>query len=212
MSGADSDLEEAFEQHWSSVCRTLYTLVGDWAEAEDLALETFWRLYKRPPRDLRNVGGWLYRVATNLGLNALRARKRRQRHEEEAGALRLQRRDVLSPSEDIANARLEFRNGCVANITASRVAPNNLRKIRVFKDDVYVSLDYRKQLGRVYRKQDEKIIKSRVPTMKGEPIVLEIQHFLSCVSNRTKPLVSAEQGTQALEAAVRILDQIRRRK
>jgi len=101
VSGAYSELEEAFEEHWSSVCRTLYTLVGDWTEAEDLALETFWRLYKRPPRDLRNVGGWLYRVATNLGLNALRARKRRQRHEEEAGALRLQRRDVLSPSEEV---------------------------------------------------------------------------------------------------------------
>ena len=101
VSGAYSELEEAFEEHWSSVCRTLYTLVGDWTEAEDLALETFWRLYKRPPRDLRNVGGWLYRVATNLGLNALRARKRRQRHEEAAGALRLQRRDVLSPSEEV---------------------------------------------------------------------------------------------------------------
>jgi RNA polymerase sigma-70 factor (ECF subfamily) len=100
-SSADLELEAAFEEHWPAVCRTLYTLVGDWSEAEDLALEAFWRLYKRPPRDLRNVGGWLYRVATNLGLNALRARKRRQRHEEEAGALRLQRRDVLSPSEEV---------------------------------------------------------------------------------------------------------------
>jgi RNA polymerase sigma-70 factor (ECF subfamily) len=101
VSRADSDLEEAFQEHWSSVCRTLYTLVGDWTEAEDLALEAFWRLYNRPPRDLRNVGGWLYRVATNLGLNALRARRRRQRHEEEAGALRLQRREVPSPSEEV---------------------------------------------------------------------------------------------------------------
>lgn len=61
-------------------------LVGDQVEAEDLALEAFWRLYRYFPRagsDF-NLGGWLYRVATNLGLNALRARKRRQRHERQA--------------------------------------------------------------------------------------------------------------------------------
>jgi RNA polymerase sigma-70 factor (ECF subfamily) len=96
---ADEDLEAAFEEHWSSVCATLHRLVGDWDEAQDLALEAFWRLYTRPPRDLSRVGGWLHRVATNLGLNAIRARRRRQRYEEEASALRFQRLGSLSPAE-----------------------------------------------------------------------------------------------------------------
>jgi RNA polymerase sigma-70 factor (ECF subfamily) len=98
---ANEALEAAFEAHWSSVCTTLYTLVGDWGEAQDLALEAFWRLHRRPPRNLTNVGGWLYRVATNLGLNALRTRRRRQRYEDEAAALRLQRRDPLSPADEV---------------------------------------------------------------------------------------------------------------
>jgi RNA polymerase sigma-70 factor (ECF subfamily) len=100
-SEADGMLEAAFEEHWSSVCKTLYTLVGDWGEAQDLALEAFWRLYTARPQDLTNPGGWLYRVATNLGLNAIRARRRRQRYEEEAGALRLQRVDILNPAQEV---------------------------------------------------------------------------------------------------------------
>jgi RNA polymerase sigma-70 factor (ECF subfamily) len=100
-SEADGMLEAAFEEHWSSVCKTLYALVGDWGEAQDLALEAFWRLYSGPPRDPTNLGGWLYRVATNLGLNAIRARRRRQRYEEEAGALQLQRTDPLIPAREV---------------------------------------------------------------------------------------------------------------
>jgi len=96
---ADGVLEAAFEEYWSSVVTTLHRLLGDWDEAQDLALEAFWRLYTRPPRDLTHVGGWLHRVATNLGLNAIRARRRRQRYEEEAGALQLQRVGSLSPAE-----------------------------------------------------------------------------------------------------------------
>jgi RNA polymerase sigma-70 factor (ECF subfamily) len=83
------------------VCKTVQRLVGDWGEAEDLALEAFWRLYTHPPRELANVGGWLHRVATNLGLNAIRARRRRQRYEEEAGALRMQRADPLGPADAV---------------------------------------------------------------------------------------------------------------
>jgi RNA polymerase sigma-70 factor (ECF subfamily) len=98
---AEEVLEAAFEAHWSSVCKTVQRLVGDWGEAEDLALEAFWRLYTHPPRELANVGGWLHRVATNLGLNAIRARRRRQRYEEEAGALRMQRADPLGPADAV---------------------------------------------------------------------------------------------------------------
>lgn len=82
-----TDFEAIFLEHWPRVYGVLLRLVGDHAEAEDLALETFWRLYDRPPQDESNlnVGGWLYRVATNLGLNAIRAWKRREQYEMEAG-------------------------------------------------------------------------------------------------------------------------------
>ncbi len=78
-----AQFDAAFLAHWQPIYRALLRLVGDHAEAEDLALETFWRLYQQPPADQREprLGGWLYRVATNLGLNALRSRKRRAQHE-----------------------------------------------------------------------------------------------------------------------------------
>jgi RNA polymerase sigma-70 factor (ECF subfamily) len=79
-----AELDELFQQHWERLCGALYRLVGDPAEAEDLALETFVRLYRRPPARREQMGGWLYRVATNLGYNALRARKRRQTYESRA--------------------------------------------------------------------------------------------------------------------------------
>jgi RNA polymerase sigma-70 factor (ECF subfamily) len=96
----DPALEEALEAHWSPVCKTLYYLVGDWDEAQDLALETFWRLCTSPPRDLTNLGGWLHRVATNLGRNAIRAHRRRQRYEQAAGALKLQRAVPIDPADE----------------------------------------------------------------------------------------------------------------
>jgi len=81
------DLEALFQQHWEGLCRAVYRLVGDRLEAEDLVLEAFVQLYRRPPAQADNLAGWLYRVAVNLGLNTLRARKRRLRYEEQAGAL-----------------------------------------------------------------------------------------------------------------------------
>ncbi|MDP8217912.1 MAG: Gfo/Idh/MocA family oxidoreductase [Candidatus Theseobacter exili] len=119
--------------------------------------------------------------------------------------------NVLSKTEDIANARLEFANGCVANITASRVSPENMRKIRVFKDDVYISLDYMKRHGLIYWKEDEKILHKEIPSAPGEPIVLEIQHFIECVVNEKEPLVTATHGTRALEVAMQIIEQSRNR-
>jgi RNA polymerase sigma-70 factor (ECF subfamily) len=78
--------DAVFLAHWQKVYRIALRLVGDDAEAQDLALETFWRLYQKPS-SVRNENllGWLYRVVTNLGLNALRARKRRATHEWSAG-------------------------------------------------------------------------------------------------------------------------------
>jgi RNA polymerase sigma-70 factor (ECF subfamily) len=95
-----SAFEDLFDQHWNRVWGVLFRLTGDQDEAEDLALEAFWRLYRRPPQDL-NLAGWLYRVATHLGLNALRSRKRRRRYEEEAGYLEANPRDRFDPAAEV---------------------------------------------------------------------------------------------------------------
>lgn len=93
--------EVTFLEHWPHVYAFLLRLVGDHAEAEDLALETFMRLYQRPPAgdSPLNIGGWLHRVATNLGLNAIRSLKRRQRYELENGKGVLQEYPANNPAE-----------------------------------------------------------------------------------------------------------------
>lgn len=78
-------LEALFHENWERVCRLLYRLTGDWDEAQDLALETFFQFHRNPPGNDTNLAGWLYRVAWRLGLNALRAQKRRQTYEQAAG-------------------------------------------------------------------------------------------------------------------------------
>ena len=79
--------EELFLEHWSPIHRLLWRITGDPAEAEDLAMETFIRFYRQPPKkgEGYNPGGWLYRVATNLALNSIRSHKRRQQYEMSAG-------------------------------------------------------------------------------------------------------------------------------
>ena len=144
---------------------------------------------------------------------------------------------VLSASEDIANARLKFENGCVANLTVSRVSPERMRKIRVFsggETTSYVSLDYQKQEGYIYRIAAEgeeesslwqkflhakdsaivsefggkKVVREPVPIAKDEPLKLELKHFVECVRERQTPKVSGEAGRQALEVALEITRQI----
>jgi RNA polymerase sigma-70 factor (ECF subfamily) len=102
--------EAAFQLHWPRVLNVLARLVGERAEAEDLALETFYKLHATPPAVVgeESLRGWLYRVATNLGLNALRARRRRQSYEEQAGRLDLQEYAPDNPSEEVER-RLERR-------------------------------------------------------------------------------------------------------
>ncbi len=102
-------LQTAFDTHWAWVCRTLYRLVGDWDEAEDLALEVFYRLHRRPPREPEASGSWLYRVAVNVGLNALRARQRRRRYEEAAGALALQQAMPDDPAIEVEQREAQAR-------------------------------------------------------------------------------------------------------
>jgi predicted dehydrogenase len=144
---------------------------------------------------------------------------------------------VLSRSEDIANARLRFENGCVANLTVSRVSPERMRKIRVFSGGAttsYISLDYRAQEGYIYRIAREgeqessllkkllhakdttivsefmgqKIVREPVPIAKEEPLKLELQHFVECVRAHGTPKVTGESAKIALDLALEITRQI----
>jgi len=101
-----SGFEALFMEHWAHIYRLLYRLVGDPAEAEDLALETFFRLYQRyPPREHEfNFAGWLHRVATNLGLHSIRSWKRREGYEMDAGKYALEEAAEDRPAEILAQA------------------------------------------------------------------------------------------------------------
>jgi predicted dehydrogenase len=115
---------------------------------------------------------------------------------------------VLSRSEDIANARLRFENGCVANITSSRISPEQMRKIRVFQEDAYLSLDYQNQTGEIYRKVEGKIARSEVEIEKGEPLKRQLAAFIECAGTGRQPKVSGFQATAALELAIEITKRI----
>jgi len=120
--------------------------------------------------------------------------------------------NVLSPTEDIANARIEFAHGCIANITVSRVSSDNLRKIRVFQHDAYISLDYRKQEGVIYRKSGDEIVVESVPTEKSEPLKLQLESFIECVRTGSTPKVTVEDGRRVVDVAGEILRDIETRK
>ncbi len=117
---------------------------------------------------------------------------------------------ILSKSEDIANVRLRFENGCIANVTASRISMERQRKIRMFLPDAYVSLDYQEQTGKILRKKRLGIEKKDIPIHKGEPLALELRSFVDCVRSRSEPVVSGEHAAEALKLAVAICQSIRR--
>jgi RNA polymerase sigma-70 factor (ECF subfamily) len=96
--------EALFLEHWASVYRILRRLVGDPAEAEDLALEAFLRLHRHTQNqpEIQNAGGWLYQVATRLGLNSIRDWKRREQYELTAGRYALEKTAQLSPADILA--------------------------------------------------------------------------------------------------------------
>jgi RNA polymerase sigma-70 factor (ECF subfamily) len=128
-------LEAAFRQHWSRVYGVVFRLVGDGDEAEDLALEAFWRLYRRNPAlDGTKLGGWLYRVATNLGFNALRARRRRREYEALAGASALEQGKPLDPALAVEQTQERQR----VQSALERMSPRSAR-ILVLR---YSSLSY----------------------------------------------------------------------
>lgn len=111
---------------------------------------------------------------------------------------------VLTHREDIANARLRFENGCVANITVSRISPERMRKIRVFQGDSYLSLDYQDQSGWIYRKDGLEIAREEVEVEKDEPLKLELAAFIECAAAGAQPRVSGQQGADALDVALKI--------
>jgi predicted dehydrogenase len=115
---------------------------------------------------------------------------------------------VLSSTEDIANARLVFENGCVANLNASRVSEKKAREIRVFQDSGYLSLDFMNQKGHLIQKKEMSLDRSEVPVQKGEPLALEIASFLDCVREAKTPKTDGSFGKSALEVALSITKKI----
>ncbi|MFM8905976.1 MAG: Gfo/Idh/MocA family protein [Verrucomicrobiota bacterium] len=119
---------------------------------------------------------------------------------------------VVTRTEDIANARIAFRNGCVANLSASRVSLKKNREIRVFQTGGYLSIDFMQQKGHTVRVDpaaEGGFAKEDLPIEKGEPLAIELGSFVACVRDRATPKVGGELGRTALEVALRITEQIR---
>jgi len=127
---------------------------------------------------------------------------------------------IFSDKEDIANARIHFENGCIANLTASRITPKKTRKIRFFQEDTYISVDYVKPSMEIYRKQavpnprpgspSVEIVRKRVRLKGQEPLKAELDHFIECVTQGVPPQVTGEKARDALALAVEISEMIKR--
>ncbi|OGS40756.1 MAG: hypothetical protein A2506_06860 [Elusimicrobia bacterium RIFOXYD12_FULL_66_9] len=124
--------------------------------------------------------------------------------------------NLLSDHEDIANVRVRFKTGCVADLTASRISIAKSRKLRAFQKDSYISLDYGKGTLKVYKKKSP-VIKSLTdidiltPKLTSvDPLKSEHLHFLDCVRHNRKPWPSGERGVEALKLALQITDELER--
>ena len=121
---------------------------------------------------------------------------------------------VLSQKVDIANVRLAFPSGCIANLTASRVSTEQVRKLRLFQPGEYVSLDYSRQeaarlcVNRPGSQEQAKVDFQPLAVEKAEPLLLELASFFQAVRHRTRPLVDGRQATDALRLAEQILVKI----
>lgn len=115
---------------------------------------------------------------------------------------------VLTKREDIANVRLTFQNGSVCNITASRISPEVMRKIRIFLKNAYISLDYVDQKAFIYRKQLIAISKENIPIEKEEPLKKELASFVDCVIHDKTPVISGIEARAALKVALEITAKI----
>jgi len=120
---------------------------------------------------------------------------------------------VLTDKYDIANARLRFSTGCIANVTASRISKERVRKIRFFQPDAYVSIDYAEQEVEGYRLkrregQRPEIQGGKLPVAREEPLKRELADFVEAVRDKRKPLVDGEAGRRALALAQAIADKM----
>jgi len=111
---------------------------------------------------------------------------------------------VLSQRADIANARVEFEDGCVANFTASRVSFEKTRKLRFFQPHDYISVDYASQTGTMVSLRMGRVTERKLEPAHEEPLKLELAAFADCVSSRKTPVVNGEAGFRALDLAMRI--------
>ena len=124
---------------------------------------------------------------------------------------------VLSTSEDIANARIRFSNGCILNLTASRVSLESLRKVRVFQSDAYISIDFGENSLTIVRREGRpesgetpRIHAEKLELDSGDALLAQDRAFATSVRERTKPDVSGEDGYRALDLALRIEESIER--
>jgi len=120
---------------------------------------------------------------------------------------------VLSPTIDIANARIQFRSGCVANLTVSRVSANKMRRLRLFQRDNYISIDFQTRQGVICRRDTKAGQRPSVEVeqLQGgdeEPLRLQLESFLHAASTGTRPVVSGEDGAAALDAAQQVVQAI----
>lgn len=120
---------------------------------------------------------------------------------------------VLTDKPDIANARITFSNGCIANVTSSRVSLKRERKVRFFQPDAYISIDYDQRRAQIFYKPPAgatwlDIRGESIEIKEGDALADEIQSFLECVRKRTLPLVSGADGLRALEIAAMISSQL----
>jgi predicted dehydrogenase len=140
---------------------------------------------------------------------------------------------VISDTPDIANARLQFENGCVANVTASRISQNKMRKMRLFQHDAYISIDFADGVSEVFRLADENTPLSKSTKMLGKieegqhkrvityekpkvrevnALKYELERFIECVQQNSEPPVTGRDGLHALEVAEEILQKIKTQK
>jgi predicted dehydrogenase len=115
---------------------------------------------------------------------------------------------VLSDDIDIANARITFTNGCMANVTASRVSTKSERKLRLFQGNAYFSADLEIHELKVYTRENSEINAQSFNFEKSDALLAEITHFLDCIANDTQPLVSGTDGLRALHTANQIANTI----
>jgi predicted dehydrogenase len=124
---------------------------------------------------------------------------------------------VFSGEIDIVNARIRFEGGCVANTTASRISLKQERKIRLFQDDAYLSIDMQQKILTVIRKKDAAPVESPAQVSieeesfdQGDALLAEIQAFLHAVRTNSTPMVTGEDGLRALDTALRITELVKK--